>query len=393
MREPARLQAAIDVLDEVIAAARDEGAAADTILARYFAGRRYAGSKDRAAVRNLVFGAIRFAGDRPVSGRAALLGFLDATAPSLLEGFDGSAHAPAPVAAGEPRATGGAVPGWLLPRLGERFGAEADVAVAALLARAPLDLRVNRLKATPGQVMAALGPVAAPITCLPLALPDALRMEEPVALDSHPLVQDGSIAVQDAGSQIAARLVGAQAGMTVVDLCAGAGGKTLALAAEMGGVGRLIACDTDRRRLTAMAPRATVAGAAPIIEVRLLDPGREAAMLADLSGAADRVLVDAPCSGSGTWRRAPDLRWRLDAARLGRLVALQARLLDVAAPLVRPGGRLVYVVCSVLPDEGPEQAGRFLSTHPSFLPGDTLALAPHVNGCDGFFVASFNRAC
>jgi 16S rRNA (cytosine967-C5)-methyltransferase len=393
MREPARLQAAIEVLDAVIAATHGEGAAADTILTRYFAGRRYAGSKDRAAVRDLVFGAIRFAGDRPVNGRAALLGYLAATAPALLEGFDGSVHAPAPLAEGEPRATRGAAPGWLLPRLTERFGAETDVAVAALLERAPLDLRVNRLKATAHAVLAALGPGAAPITGLPIALPDALRLEEPLPLDSHPLVQDGSIAVQDAGSQIAARLVGAEGGMTVVDLCAGAGGKTLALAADMRGKGRLIACDTDRRRLSALGPRARVAGAAAIIEARLLDPGREAATLADLEGAADRVLVDAPCSGSGTWRRSPDLRWRLDAARLERLSGLQARLLSVAAPLVKPGGRLLYAVCSVLPEEGAEQGKRFLESHPGFRLERIMELAPHMQGCDGFFIASFERTC
>jgi 16S rRNA (cytosine967-C5)-methyltransferase len=390
MTPSARLQAAIEVLDAIIVAARDGGAAADTILRRYFADRRYAGSKDRAAVRDLVFGAIRFAGDRPESGRAALLGWLDAEDPGALRGFDGSRHGPAPVADGEPRAEGSLVPGWLRPMLQPVLG---EAGLTALLARAPLDLRVNRLKADPSDVREELGPKAQPIEGLPVSLPFALRMAEPVALDRHPLVTGGAVAVQDAGSQAVAALVGAERGMTVVDLCAGAGGKTLALAADMAGHGRLLACDSDRGRLSELAPRARIAGASALIEERLLDPGREAERLSDMAGQADRVLVDAPCSGTGTWRRAPDLRWRLDAPRLQRLVALQARLLDLAAHLARPGGRLVYAVCSLLPEEGKEQIARFTRAQPGFRQERAMLLTPHAHGCDGFFVASLERVC
>jgi 16S rRNA (cytosine967-C5)-methyltransferase len=394
MREPARLQAAIEILDAVIDSARDGGAAADTLFRRYFSSRRYAGAGDRAAVRELVFGAIRFAGDRPASGRAALLGFLEASDPGRLGGFDGSVHGPAPVADGEPRAAGSVVPGWLRARLLPVVGEEG---ARALLSRAPLDLRVNRLKATRADVLERLGPGAQSMEGLPgglpVALPHGVRLAEPVPLERDPLLVEGQVAVQDAGSQAVAALVGAEPGMTVVDLCAGAGGKTLALAADMAGEGRIVACDTDRRRLRELGPRARLAGAAAMIEERLLDPGKEAERLLDLAGAADRVLVDAPCSGTGTWRRTPDLRWRLDPARLGRLTALQGRLLKVAAPLVRPGGRLVYAVCSVLEEEGVAQTDAFLAASPGFGREGHWLLTPQAHGCDGFFVACLRREC
>jgi 16S rRNA (cytosine967-C5)-methyltransferase len=184
--------------------------------------------------------------------------------------------------------------------------------------------------------------------------------------------------------------------MTVIDLCAGGGGKTLALAAAMTNEGRLIACDTDRRRLSELSPRAARAGAA--VETRLLDPGREAAALVDLEGSANVVLVDAPCSGSGTWRRSPDARWRLSRDRLDRLLALQAHVLDVAAPLVRPGGVLVYAVCALTSAEGEGQVRAFIARHPRFVPepvpvsagrpaGAGIILTPAHDATDGFFIA------
>jgi 16S rRNA (cytosine967-C5)-methyltransferase len=203
--------------------------------------------------------------------------------------------------------------------------------------------------------------------------------------------------VQDTGSQLACLAVAARPGETVIDLCAGGGGKTLALAADMGNEGRLIASDTDRQRLARLAPRAERAGAR-MVETRLLDPGREMEALEDLAGAADAVLVDAPCSGVGTWRRNPEARWRLTPGALDRLVAAQVRLLDLAARLVRPGGRVVYVVCSLLDEEGAEQFDAFLARHPRFaaapleLPlgtarGQGLRLTPFRDGTDGFFIA------
>jgi 16S rRNA (cytosine967-C5)-methyltransferase len=395
MRPSARVQAAIEILDAVIDAARGGGAAADTILARYFAARRYAGAKDRRAVRELVYRAVRAAAEPPPSGRAAMLA-LAAADPGLLESFDGSAHGPAPLAAGERSARKGAVivPKWLVPRL--------DPLVArgewpALLGRAPLDLRINRLKGTREQALASIADAeATPLSPLGIRLPEGRRVEEEEAWSS------GQIEIQDEGSQLLALACGAAPGMVAVDLCAGAGGKTLALAAEMAGRGRLIAADTDRVRLSRMKPRLNRAGIGNV-ETRLLDPGRESEQLADLAGGADLVLVDAPCSGSGTWRRNPELRWRLTEKRLGSLIALQARLLDLGAGLVRPGGHLVYAVCSLLAGEGREQAqdfqGRssFVSQDPPIAGGRVAGpgrlLTPGRDGTDGFFVARWQAPC
>lgn len=389
MRDPARLQAAIEVLDRVITAARDGGAAADSLLEAYMRSRRYIGAKDRAAIRDLVWAAIRHSGERPVSGRAALLGHLEAAAPALLAGFDGSPHAPTPLRLGEPRTPASPAPAWLLPALAARFGPDLPAALAALNGRAPLDIRVNRLAGiAPADAAAQLPGPAEPVSVAGIVLPDALRLPAGTPLERHPLLEAGAIAVQDAGSQAVVALAGVRPGMAIVDLCAGAGGKSLALAAAMGGEGRIVAADTDRRRLAALPSRARRAGAVAMIETRLLDPGREAGQLADWGGRADLVLVDAPCSGSGTWRRSPELRWRLTPARLERLVALQARLLRLGASLARPGGRLVYAVCSVLDSEGPDVVRSF-ETDTGLRPHRTLALSPHVHGCDGFFIATF----
>jgi len=327
MTPAARVQAAIELLDAIVEAARHAGPAADTIVSSYFKHRRYAGSKDRRAVRELVYRAIRRSGERPASGRAAMLGVADED-PDLLALFDGSPHAPPPASADEERAPAALAPAWL----DERIDPEE---LAALLERAPLDLRVNRLKGTRDDALALLPQATAtPHSPLGLRLPEGARAEETEAW------RCGLVEVQDEGSQLLAFACAATPGATVVDLCAGAGGKTLALAAEMADRGRLIACDSDRRRLSRMPARLARAGVS-IVAIRLLDPHREAEALADLAGTADVVLVDAPCSGTGTWRRNPETRWRLTPARLAGLVALQSHLLDVAAALVRPGGALV----------------------------------------------------
>ncbi|MCU0891171.1 MAG: RsmB/NOP family class I SAM-dependent RNA methyltransferase [Sandarakinorhabdus sp.] len=381
MTPSARLQAAIEILDQVIAATRDAGAAADTVFQRYFASRRYAGSKDRRAVRDLVFGAIRSAGERPESGRAAMIGHARAQAPELLALFGDGPHAPAALQAGEPEAAPGLAPAWLREALGERFGPDVDRQLAALLARAPLDVRVNALKAGRDDVAAAHPDwILLPRTAHGLRLPTGTLVEQ------LPEYLAGQIEVQDEGSQMAAAAVAAQPGELVVDLCAGAGGKTLALAADMKVQGRLVACDTDRARLSQLGPRSVRAGAIGI-EPRLLDPGREASALADLAGQCDAVLIDAPCSGSGTWRRNPESRWRLTPDRLARLIATQAQLIRLGASLLRPGGRLVYVVCSLLPDEGEAQ----LAGHDGLAPWTSRVLTPADDGCDGFFIAQTAR--
>lgn len=386
MTPAARVQAAIELLDQIVAAARDAGPAADTILQRGFAARRYAGSGDRRAIRDLVYAAIRRAGERPESGRAAMLG-LAADRPDLPALFDGTPHAPAPIRAGEVAAPAGAMPSWLEARM-----ARPPALTAALLGRAPLDLRVNTLRTT-REAVAALFPGATPTPLSPVGL----RLAEGIPIDRHPAYLDGRVEVQDEGSQRIALATAAAPGMTVVDLCAGAGGKTLALAAMLGGEGRLVACDTDRARLSRLAPRAARAGAS--VETRLLDPAREAGTLADLRANADIVLVDAPCSGTGTWRRNPEARWRLTPDRLDALTALQSRLLDLAATLVRPGGALVYAVCSLLAEEGATQAAAFLARTPGWRAdaiagpgtreGPGILLDPATHGTDGFYIARF----
>jgi 16S rRNA (cytosine967-C5)-methyltransferase len=393
MTPAARVQAAVELLDLILEAASGGGAAADTLIASYFKTRRYAGSKDRRAVRDLVYCAIRRSGERPQSGRAALLGLAEEE-PELLAWFDGSAHGPAPGRADEARAEARAWPAWL----DARFDPLVDLGeAAALLARAPLDLRVNRLKGTREEALALL-PEAVPTPHSPvgLRLPEGSRTEETNAWRS------GLVEVQDEGSQLLSLACEARPGWAVVDLCAGAGGKTLALAAEMDGEGQLVACDTDRGRLSRMRPRLERAGVS-IVEPRLLDPRREGERLSDLREGADLVLVDAPCSGTGTWRRNPETRWRISPERLSTLVKLQAHLLDVAAELVRPGGFLVYAVCSLLREEGRDQA-EALSRRSSLVPeplamvagraaGTGRLLTPGRDGTDGFFVARWRAPC
>jgi 16S rRNA (cytosine967-C5)-methyltransferase len=389
MTPQARLQAAIELVDAILLSAREGGAAADTLVARYFKTRRYAGSGDRRAVRDLVFRAVRRAGEAPVSGRAALLGL-----PELVPLFDGSPHGPAALAPGEPVAEAGIAPAWLTGRFDPAIAADE---LPALLERAPLDLRVNRLKATRERVMAAFpGAVPTPWSAL------GLRLAEGAQVEASAPWQAGLVEVQDEGSQLIAIGCEAAPATLVVDLCAGAGGKTLALAAEMANQGQLVACDTDRGRLSRLPPRLQRAGAA-IVETRLLDPGEEAAALADLAGEADLVLVDAPCSGTGTWRRNPETRWRITPERLTRLTQLQAHLLDLGAALLKPGGALVYAVCSLLAEEGRDQAAA-LAARSSLVPepaaiaagrpaGAGLILSPGRDGTDGFFVARWRRPC
>ncbi|WP_326524122.1 RsmB/NOP family class I SAM-dependent RNA methyltransferase [Sphingomonas sp.] len=388
MTPAARTQAAIELLDAIVVSARDGGPAADTLIARWFATRRFAGSKDRRAIRSLVYDAIRLLGERPASGRAALLA-LASERPDIAETFDGSNYGPAAIAAGEPVAIRGLAPAWLRDAL-QRSGLDA-VQIAALLDRAPLDIRVNTLMGSGADVQA-LFPDAQPIA----GVPAGLRLPSDTPVERSPAFEGGLIEVQDAGSQKVSAAAGAAPGMTVIDLCAGAGGKTLALAAAMGNDGRIVATDTDRARLQRLQPRADRAGVS-IVEARLLDPGEEASALADLRGAADVVLVDAPCSGTGTWRRNPEARWRLTHARLERLVATQARLLDLAATLAKPGGSITWIVCSLLDAEGADQIDAFLARMPGWraeVPADVgtphragARLTPAHDGTDGFFVA------
>lgn len=393
MTPAARVQSAIEILDRVIAAARGEGAPADRIIAEWARSNRYAGSKDRRAVRELVYGAIRVCGEVPPSGRAAMLRLAGDDA-ALCACFDGSSYGPQPIAEGEPIADMGAVPAWLSEAL---TASALDIGEqAALMDRAPLDLRVNTLKADRATI-------ELPEQGEPLEAPQAVRFASGTAVEQWPVYRDGLIEVQDHGSQLACLAAGAQPGETVIDLCAGAGGKTLALAAAMENRGTLLACDTDKRRLGNLPPRALRAGAG-MIEPLLLDPGRELEALASYRARTDCVLVDAPCSGTGTWRRKPETKWRLTPERLARYSSSQDRLLDIAAELVKPGGRLVFVTCSLLDAEGADRFAAFLARHPQWradppqLPlgrarGTGIRLTPFHDGTDGFFIARATLPC
>lgn len=393
MTPAARVQAAIEILDLVIAAARANGAPADRIVTEWFRTRRFAGSGDRRAVRELVFRAIRACGDVPVSGRAAML-LLAGDDPVLASLFDGSRHAPEPISDGDRAAESGIAPPWLAARLAAS-GIEGEEA-RALLDRAPLDIRVNALKASRETLLL-------PVPAEPTQAQSGLRLPAGTPVESWDAFRDGLIEVQDTASQLVVETLAPQPGEFVIDLCAGAGGKTLAIAAAMENRGRIIACDSDRPRLGRLAPRAERAGVS-IVETQLLNPGQEISALEPFLGKADAVLVDAPCSGTGTWRRNPEARWRLDPASLDRTNALQSRLLEVAAKLVKPGGRIVYAVCSLLDAEGPERVARFLSDNPDWradfpalsagLPRDSgIRLSPSHDGTDGFYIARILAIC
>lgn len=392
MTPAARAQAAIELLDAIIVATRDKGASADRIAAAFFAARRYAGSKDRRAVRDIAWRAIRAFGERPENGRSVIVALADRDS-ELADLFDGLAYGPAPIDADEPRASGGVLPEWVKP-LFSALVTEGEY--SALLERASLDIRVNRLIADRDTVAEKL-PEAA---ILPESR-DGLRLPTGYSIESSELYASGAIEVQDLGSQLIAEACNAQPGMMALDLCAGAGGKTLALASHMAGQGRLVAADTNRDRLQQLPPRAARAKAG-FIETLLLNPNREAGALEDLSGACDIVLIDAPCSGSGTWRRNPETRWRLDQRDLQRLVSEQARLLDLASGLVKPGGHLVYAVCSLFACEGRSQIDAFLARDADFKAdlqnstvgrpdGAGILLTPAHDGSDGFYLARLHK--
>lgn len=422
MRPAARAQAAIELIEEIDTASRAEGAPADRIVGAYFRARRYAGSKDRRAVTDMVYGVLRSRGalawrlnesglpQNPRDLVGAHLVLTDATA--LDEWSPEDAHGPAALSdeerAGferlaqlsEPAMPGSArhnIPEWLNEVLEARYGAELDAVMDGMAGRAATDIRVNVLKASP-KSDGLEGAEPCPYS------PMGLRLSERVNLSQVPAYRDGLIEVQDESSQIAAILCGAEPGEQVIDYCAGAGGKALALAALMENKGQIYAFDLDWRRLGRLPERAQKAGARNIQIVRELGA---------LPEKADAVLLDVPCSASGTWRRNPDLRWRLTSERLENFEKVQRELLEEGAKHVRPGGRLIYSVCSILPGEGEAQIEAFLGANADFHlrpytdvwpfedrsapetasvnPG-CLLLLPHRHGCDGFFVAVLERA-
>jgi 16S rRNA (cytosine967-C5)-methyltransferase len=382
MTPGARLSAAIEVLAEIAARRRP---AADA-LKDWGLAHRFAGSGDRAAIAGLVYDALRRrASSAHVMGestpRAMALGMLrlerklDVDAISALA--DGGRFAPAPLTEeerarleaanldGAPPWVAGDYPEWLDPYLARVFGDERAAEGAALASRAPLDLRVNTLKSTREETAAALSELApAPTRWSPVGLRIALEADAKApAIHAEPAFIKGMVEVQDEGSQIAALLAAAKPGAQVIDLCAGAGGKTLALADAMDNRGQLYATDLDKRRLAPIHDRLARSGAR---NVQVRTPKSIGSELADLSGRADLVLIDAPCTGIGTWRRNPDAKWRMRPGALELRRNEQAAVLDRAAALVKAGGRVAYVTCSLLEEENGDQVLAFLARRPDF---------------------------
>jgi len=300
------------------------------------------------------------------------------------------------------------LPEWLAQSLREQVGPEFDALVRALNESAPLDLRVNTLKAKRPQVIEALARhkiATTPTTYSPMGL----RVAGKPALHKLDVFTEGLAEVQDEGSQLLTLLLEAKRGEMVADFCAGAGGKTLAIGAAMRNTGRLYAFDTSAHRLDAIKPRLARSGLSNVHPAAIAHERDE--RIKRLAGKMDRVLVDAPCSGLGTLRRHPDLKWRQTPDTVAALVQTQQAILDSAARLVKPGGRLVYATCSLLREENEAQAQRFAQAHPDFEPLDALAcleraqveqagtlvaeghlrLWPHRHGSDGFFAAVWQR--
>jgi 16S rRNA (cytosine967-C5)-methyltransferase len=431
MTPSARLSAAIEVLNDIDARRRP---AADA-LKDWGLAHRFAGSGDRAAIAGLVYDALRRrASSAFVMGeetpRAIVLGMLRLQRGLTMEAIgqlaNGARFAPAPLSDAErecldkadlrqaPSWIAGDYPEWLDPHFTEVFGDERAEEGAALAQRAPLDLRVNTLKGDREAVMAALADLGAqPTRWSPVGLRivlDADARSPPI--HAEPAFIKGLVEVQDEGSQLAAQLAGARPGEQVVDLCAGAGGKTLALAAQMENRGQIYATDTDKRRLAPIHARLERAG---VRNVQVRTPRGKADAIPDLAGHADLVLIDAPCTGSGSWRRNPDAKWRVRPGALAKRSQEQATVLDHAAPLVKPGGRIVYVTCSVLGAENGAQIRAFLARHSGFTlrpPADIaealgeraflfrravviseegLLMTPRRTDTDGFFVSVLRR--
>ena len=428
MTPPARIAASIELLAEIVGA--EHARPADAVANDFFRARRFIGSGDRRAVSERAWQVLRtyrrlnwWLRNEPVPRLLVAASMLleGGSFADVAEAFSGGRFAPSPLARSEaaslrrieghaldhpsmPDAVRWEIPDWLLPRLAERFGASLGEEMAALLLPAPLDLRVNLLKATRQEAQAALAAEGAGISAQPTPLsPWGLRIEGRRAVTSGKTFQSGLVEIQDEGSQLIAALTDARPGMRVADWCAGAGGKTLALAMTMQNRGQLLACDVSAARLDGAVRRLRRAGVHNV-ERHLIEAGDKWAKRR--AGSFDRVLVDAPCTGVGTWRRNPDARLRLAQADAAELIVKQATILDQAAALVRIGGRLVYATCSLLFEENEGQVNAFLARRAGFrvVPlvrawpfgappnaGEFLALTPARHGTDGFFAAVLER--
>jgi 16S rRNA (cytosine967-C5)-methyltransferase len=437
MTPGARLEAAITLLDEIFVSP----AAADDIVGSYFRRHRFAGAKDRGAISEHIYAVLRHraaldwwimrigkgivAGVGRIRLFAALLLLEGWTVDEVMDACDGDRFRPPPLRKDERFVVDGLAghtvehpempdwvrynyPDWLDGSLKALFGFKLPGEMAALNGPAALDLRANALKGTRAEALAALtreGVTAEPTPHSPLGL----RVRVRIPLATLEVFKSGAVEVQDEASQLAAILADARPGMRVVDFCAGAGGKTLALAAAMGNRGQLVACDISEKRLERSGQRLRRAGVSNV-ERRALTTERDK-WVKRHAETYDRVFVDAPCTGTGTWRRNPDSKWRLKPTDVTELTELQSRILESASRLVKPGGRLVYATCSLLPAENEERIAAFLAAHPDFtlLPvqevwrdvigtpcpvaeGEMLRLTPMRHGTDGFFAAILQKA-
>ncbi len=429
MTPGARIAAAIEVTDQIEARRRP---AAD-VLKDWGISHRFAGAKDRAAIASLVYDGLRKRASSAFimgaeTGRAIVLGALrqmhNMSAVELAALCSGEAHAPPPLTEDEierlsaadfsaaPDFIAGDFPAWLEPSLATAFGAALVDEMRALATRAPVDLRVNTLKTNREKVLASLkhlGAVPTPFSPTGLRLPISSDGGGP-KLAAEAAYMKGLVEIQDEASQLAAQLSLAEPGEQVLDLCAGAGGKTLALAAMMQNKGQIHATDRDGTRLMLAIARLKRAG---VRNVQLHAPRKGTNVLAGLEGRCDLVFVDAPCTGTGTWRRNPDAKWRIRPGALEIRIAEQNQALEDAARFAKPGGRILYATCSVLREENEDRLAAFLAAHADYrsvpptemagiagVPelsqfasrfGFGLRLTPQASGTDGFFIAMLAR--
>lgn len=433
MHDSARLQAAMEVLDDI----HFRDLPADRVMAGFFKSRRFIGGKDKKAIADTVYGLIRRRGElawyleqqkaRP-STRNLLLAWLrigrGLNFRQITPLFGDHPHAAAPLSSSEelllknlravdtatlPRHVRLNVPAWLEDELEKSLGSELDDTLSEMTGEAPTDIRVNTLKTSREDLLKRLKRELREAGAKPTAIsPVGLRFDARQALFALPSFKDGLFEVQDEGSQLLALLTGAKPKEFIIDLCAGAGGKTLAIAAQMNNKGRVLACDVVERKLEELKKRLRRAGVDTVMAHAIRDTRDP--YLKRHRFKADRVLLDVPCSGSGTWRRNPDAKWRLTEARLRELNQTQAEILRGGAQLVREGGRLVYATCSILDRENGKQVDAFVRDNPQFkvvpmaqvwaeaglpepCPVTTsyLQLLPHLHNTDGFFVAVLEK--
>jgi 16S rRNA (cytosine967-C5)-methyltransferase len=405
---------------------------ADATMSRHFKADRRLGPRERSVVAEAAFDALRrlatlrwmmqTADPLRAPHLAALIELarlhgIDSLGPRLLRGDERAVRGALSIDfALAPPAVRAELPMWLFQKITGQYH-DAQPLLEALAQPAPLDLRVNTIKADRDTVLAELKTAlksnrradGAPDVMATRYSPDGIRLRDKPALMRWPMYKDGRIEVQDEGSQLVARLAAPRRGNMVVDFCAGAGGKTLAIGSLMKSTGRIYAFDVNAKRLAGLGPRLKRSGLSNVHPIAIRAAGD--VRVKRLAGKIDRVVVDAPCSGSGTLRRNPDLKWRFDESELERLTGLQAEVLHASARLVKPGGRLVYATCSVLSVENQDVVGAFLSEHPQFAvvpAGEVLrgqgiqvdeaerfapwlVMLPHVHDTDGFFAAVLER--